>query len=62
MVEAWNAVHNEATILLASVMLMIVLFLIARVAHARQGFALTLAFTPALLAVTVERSLSMGLI
>ena len=62
MADAWNVLHHDATMLFASVMLMVVVFLIARVAHAGQSLALTLAIVPTLLVVTVERGLLLGLI
>ncbi|MDB5538608.1 MAG: hypothetical protein JWQ89_335 [Devosia sp.] len=54
--------QQNATILLASVLLIIVLFLIARVARLSQPLALALALTPTACAVALNQGAMLGLI
>lgn len=54
--------QQNAAMLFASVLMIVVLFLIARVARLSQPLALALALTPMAYAVAVERSMLAGLI
>lgn len=62
MLHAWEGLHSDATILLAYLLVIVVVFLIARVARAGQSLALLLAATPVLVAITAEVGVTMGLI
>jgi hypothetical protein len=53
------ALQHHSAILFASVLLVIVVFLIARVAHVGQARALALALTPMALTLLLERAPAM---
>jgi hypothetical protein len=62
MIAALDLLHQNAAVLFAYVLLIVVLFLIARVARLSQGMALALALTPMAYAVAIESGVALGLI
>ncbi len=62
MTSALELLQHNAGMLFASVLLIVVLFLIARVARLPQGLALAVALAPMAYAVALDRGLMLGLI
>ena len=62
MAQAIELLQQHAAMLFAYVLLIVVIFLIARVARLSQGMALALALTPMAYAVALQNGLALGLI
>ena len=61
MAQAIELLQLHAAMLFAYVLLIVVIFLIARVARLSQGMALALALTPMAYAVALQNGLALGL-
>ncbi len=62
MSSTMEMLQQNAGMLFASVLLIVVVFLIARVARLSQGLALALALTPMAYAVALDHGMLLGLI
>lgn len=62
MAQAIELLQQHAAMLFAYVLLIVVIFLIARVARLSQGMALALALTPMAYAVALQNGMALGLI
>lgn len=62
MAQAIELLQLHAAMLFAYVLLIVVIFLTARVARLSQGMALALALTPMAYAVALQNGLALGLI
>ncbi|MBN9309211.1 MAG: hypothetical protein J0I99_17970 [Devosia sp.] len=62
MTQAIELLQQDAAMLFASVLLIVAIFLIARVARLSQGLALALALTPMAYAVALDNGLALGFI
>ncbi|MDC9822787.1 hypothetical protein PRN20_03500 [Devosia sp. ZB163] len=60
MTNAYQLLQHEVAVLFASVLLIVVVFLIARVARLSQGLSLALALSPIAYVVALERGLLIG--
>jgi hypothetical protein len=62
MSEALIPLQHSAAVLFASVLLLVVVFLIARVAHVRQTLALALALAPMAIGLLLEHVMAAALL
>lgn len=62
MTQAIDLLHQHAAMLFAYVLLIVAVFLIARVARLSQGMSLALALTPMAYAVALHNGMLLGLI
>jgi hypothetical protein len=62
MTQALDMLQHNAAVLFAYVVIIVALFLVARVARLSQGMALALALTPMAYAVAIHNGLALGLI
>ena len=62
MTQAMDLLHQHAAMLFAYVLLIVAVFLIARVARLSQGISLALALTPMAYAVALHNGMLLGII